>query len=88
MAYYKIEINKSASKDIRKLPKIYIKKITSSVVELGSNPFPGGSKKIKISESLYRIRVGDYRIIYEIFTKERIIMIHYIRHRKDVYRNL
>ena len=88
MDYYRIEVKQSAARDIKKIPKIYIKKITSSVTELERNPFPGSCKKIKSSESMYRIRIGDYRVIYEVITNEKLVIIHYIRHRKDVYRNL
>lgn len=88
MVYYKIEIKKSAQKDLRRFPEIEIKKITRSILRLKDNPFPVNCRKIQLSESLYRIRVGDYRVIYEVLIKEKTIMIHYIRHRKDVYRNL
>ncbi len=88
MDYYKIEIKKSVQKDVKKLPEIEIRKITSSILKLKDNPFPVNCKKIQPSESLYRIRVGDYRVIYEVLAKEKKIMVHYIRHRKDVYRNL
>ncbi len=88
MDYYRIEIKKSAEKDIRKIPKSYIKKITASITELAGNPYPASCKKIKSSDSLYRIRISDFRVIYEVLNNDRIIMIHYIRHRKDVYRNI
>jgi mRNA interferase RelE/StbE len=88
MDYYKIDIKKSTAKDLKKLPETFIKKIVHSIGELSNNPFPINCKKLKTSESLFRIKIGDYRVIYEVPLKRKQIMIHYIRHRKDVYRNL
>ena len=53
---------------------------------LAGDPFPSGAVKLTDSESLYRIRVGDYRVVYGIDAKARSIYIHYIRHRKEAYR--
>lgn len=88
MDYYKIEIKNSAAKDIKKLPGTHIKKVTNSIIELQRNPFPDNCKKLKTLGSLFRIKIGDYRVIYEVQTKVRLIIVHYARHRKDVYRNL
>ena len=53
---------------------------------LAHEPLPHGSQKLSGSERTYRIRVGDYRVIYEVCTELRIIEIQRVRHRKDVYR--
>jgi len=86
MAKYKIEIKRSASKELNSLPNKEIKKIINSINQLIENPRPINSKKLSASER-YRLRVGDYRILYEI---EDLILIFYIikiAHRKDVYRS-
>jgi mRNA interferase RelE/StbE len=85
MAKYKLEFKKTASKELNSLPNKEIKKILKSIDQLIDNPRPSNSKKLSSSES-YRIRVGDYRILYEI--KEQILIIYIIKvaHRKDVYR--
>lgn len=51
-------------------------------------PLPVQSIKLSGLENLYRLRIGDYRIIYEVDEADELVTIHYIRHRKDVYRNL
>jgi len=78
----------SVQKDLRKLPKQIITKIFKEIEVLKSNPFPPGAGKLSGAEHLYRIRVGDYRIVYEVQVAAKHLLIHYIRHRKDVYRSL
>ncbi len=55
---------------------------------LTTDPFPRHAIKLSGTERLYRIRVGDYRIIYKVDTEAEQITIHYIRHRREVYRAL
>ncbi len=85
MAKYKIEIKRSASKELNSLPNKEIKKIINSINQLIENPRPINSKKLSASER-YRLRVGDYRILYEIEDLVLIVYIIKIAHRKDVYR--
>ena len=59
-----------------------------SVERLETNPFPRQAIKLSNAERLYRIRVGDYRIVYEVNTQAKQITIHYVRHRRKVYRVL
>ena len=86
MASYKIEWKHSAYKELEKLPHPTIARVVAAVAELSSDPFPRGVKKLVGSEFSYRIRVGDYRVVYEVFADRLIIDIVRIRHRKDVYR--
>ena len=62
----RIEWKKSTRKDLRKLPSLTVDKIIEVVEALAENPFPHGVEKLSGSEYAYRIRVGDYRIIYEV----------------------
>ena len=55
---------------------------------LRTDPFPRQAVKLSGTERLYRIRVGDYRIVYEVDTQAKQIVIHYVRHRREVYRTL
>ena len=87
MKFYKIEWKKSAYKELKNIHQQDIRKIIASVEKLSSNPYPPGAKKLTGSESLYRIRIGYYRIIYEIHQQESIIQIIRVRHRKEAYRN-
>ena len=84
---YQITFTRSASKDLEKLSKPLIKKISAAIDSLILDPRPQGSKKLKGStENIWRIRIGDYRIIYVIEDQIQIIDIRRIRHRKDVYK--
>jgi mRNA interferase RelE/StbE len=84
---YTISIKPSALKELSKLPKATVKKTEKAIDALAENPRPDGVKKLKGSEGdLYRIRVGDYRIIYYIEDEIKIVDIIKIGHRKDIYR--
>jgi mRNA interferase RelE/StbE len=83
---YRIIFSKTAEKDLDKLPVITIKKISKAIDNLAENPRPVGCKKLKSTEdNLWRIRIGDYRVIYEITDEIKVIDIRRIRHRKDIY---
>jgi mRNA interferase RelE/StbE len=86
MASYRIEWKKSAYKELQKLPRQIIAKVVAAVADLSSNPHPTGSKKLTGSEHSYRIRIGDYRVVYEIIENKLMIEIVRARHRKDVYK--
>lgn len=83
---YKIEFAKSAEKQLTDLPKIELKKLAKKIDKLASDPLPVGHEKMKGHDNLYRIRQGDYRILYSIFEQKLIILIVKIGHRREVYR--
>lgn len=85
---YNIFIEKDAEKCLRKIPKIFQSKIISAISELQETPRPRNSKKLNTADDYYRIRVGNYRVVYEINKKEAKINIFIIRHRKDAYFNI
>ncbi len=82
---YRIQIKKSALRELSQIPQPYNKKIVVAIDELANNPRPLNYKKLKGSEA-YRIRVADYRIVYTIEDFIQLIEIQRVRHRKDVYR--
>ena len=84
MVGYKLSISKKASKELEKLPDTILKKLYVKLTQLPQNPFPTYSKKLKGSAHSYRIREGDYRVIYEVEEQEIIIMS--VGHRREVYR--
>jgi mRNA interferase RelE/StbE len=86
MASYKVEWKNSAYKELAKLPRQMIPKIVEAVGKLQENPHPPGVKKLVGSEHSYRMRVGDYRVIYEILDDKLIVEIIRVRHRKDAYK--
>jgi len=63
-----------------------ITRIIAAVTDLSNDPYPSGVKKLIGSERSYRIRIGDYRVVYEIIENKLILEIVRVRHRKDVYR--
>ncbi len=87
MAKYDLVFGKSADKEISSLDKAIAKRVWTKLSELKLTPFPTGCVKLS-GYDLYRVRVGDYRIIYEVNLDLRLIIVIYIRHRKDAYRIL
>jgi len=85
MDAYKVVLAGSVEHDVRGIGKRNLERIMKAVESLSHNPFPRGCKKLKASQSGHRVRVGDYRIIYEVDTEEKIITVFHIRHRKDAY---
>ena len=86
MGSFRIEIAQSANRDIRQIDKQFIKPIVEAIRDLGDNPMPPQSKKLKGAEASYRLRVGNYRILYEINKKEKCLVVYHIRHRREAYK--
>jgi mRNA interferase RelE/StbE len=85
MASYRVEWKRSAVKELKQLPKDVVARILRAVGQLPANPYPSGIRKLVGSESSYRIREGDYRVLYSIVSSTLIIEIIRVGHRKDVY---
>lgn len=83
---YELLLEQAAERDLKKLPAEIFNRIVPKIKELAKNPKPQRSRKITGSKNDWRIRVGDYRIIYEINAHAEIIRVMRIRHRRDVYR--
>lgn len=89
MVYFKVQIKNSAQKEIRKLPSKELREKVISIIDgLYTNPMPEDSKKIKGSNNIYRIRQGVYRVVYQVYKSEPLIMVIRVRHRKDAYKGL
>lgn len=84
MDQYKVEIAKQALKEFKHIDKQYHQKLYDSIFSLEGNAFPSNSLKL-VNTDFYRIRVGDYRIVYFVSEKENKITVTRVRHRKDVY---
>lgn len=85
MAFSNLEWRASAAKELRKIDRLVLPKIIAAAEHLASDPHPAGAKKLQGTDSIYRIRVGDYRIVYEVAAAGRITIVR-VRHRKEVYR--
>ena len=83
---YEIYLERSAEKDLRKLRPPFFNTVLTKIKALANNPHPRGSRKIMDSDNFWRIRIGAYRVLYEIIDSENSIRIYKIRHRKDAYK--
>jgi mRNA interferase RelE/StbE len=83
---YKIIFKKSAQKELLAIAPAYQTKIISAIDDLANDPRPDGVKKLKLNTDAWRIRIGDYRVIYIIEDTIKIIEIQAVGHRKDIYR--
>jgi mRNA interferase RelE/StbE len=88
MGSYSLIFKSSVEKDFRRIASPVISRLTKKTEALRTDPFPPQSEKLSSAERLYRIRVGDYRIVYEVDVHLKQITIHYVRHRREVYRKL
>jgi len=84
MGNYSIEIKKSAAKEIAKLQKPVLKRVLEKIQALASEPRPTGCKKLS-GEEKYRVRVGDYRILYMIEDDVLIVYVVKVGHRRSIY---
>lgn len=82
---YRLEINQAAHRQVRKLPSETQERINQAIVRLSEEPRPSRAKKLTGREG-YRIRVGDYRILYQIDDGAKVVVIYRVMARGDVYR--
>ena len=86
MASYQLEWRRSAVKDLRRLPSGDVTRIVSAVEALSNDPNPPGCTKLTGSECSFRIRMGNYRILYDVRDQLLVVEVIKIGHRIDVYR--
>ncbi len=84
---YELLIERRAEKDMNKLDAPLFTLIASRIKSLSENPHPPGCRKLTGSQNDWRIRIGDFRVLYEIDSKAKTIRIMRIKHRRDVYRD-
>lgn len=85
MISYRVALVSSAEKELHRLPKKAIARIVTRLEQLISAPRPPGCKKLKGGDHEWRVRVGDYRIVYVIDDSARTVDVTRIAHRRDVY---
>ena len=82
---YKVLVSKTASKELSDLPTQVVNRIIPAIKKLGDDPRPPGCKKLKGEQDTWRIRIGDYRVIYTVDDVIRIVDVRSVGHRKDIY---
>ena len=83
---YRVLLERTAEKDLSRLSAEIHDRVIAAIQALAKNPRPSGCRKLAGSKHDWRIRVGDYRVIYEIADEIRIVRVNRVRHRQEVYR--
>lgn len=86
MGRYKVVFRRSVAKDLREIPSRDVRRILATIVSLSEEPRAAGSEKLSGQEK-YRVRQGDYRIIYEIHDDVVVVVVVKVDHRGEVYRD-
>jgi len=86
VAEYRVVIARSARKELESLDRATADRIIGTFERLRGEPRPLGARKLRGAADLWRVRVGDYRLIYAIDDTQQIVDIRVVRHRKDAYR--
>jgi mRNA interferase RelE/StbE len=83
---YRVLLERVAEKDLSRLSSEIHNRVVAAIQGLARNPRPPGCRKLAGSKADWRIRVGDYRVVYEIADEIRIVRVNRVRHRREVYR--
>ena len=83
---YQVLLERTAEKDLSRLSAGIHDRLIVAIQSLAANPRPPGCRKLVGGDNDWRIRVGDYRVLYEITDKVRIVRVNRVRHRREVYR--
>ena len=83
---YRVFLERAAERDLSRLPARLHKRVISAIQLLSDNPRPSGCRKLTGADRDWRIRVGDYRIVYEVDDASGEVRINRVRHRREVYR--
>ncbi|MBI4284997.1 MAG: type II toxin-antitoxin system RelE/ParE family toxin [Chloroflexi bacterium] len=86
MAQYRLEVKRRAVKELSRISPDIGMRLLQSIESLASDPRPRQSHKLSESESSYRLRVGDYRVLYQVDDEARSVIIFRVGHRREVYR--
>ena len=84
---YEVRLKPAALRDLKRLPKDARRRALEKIESLAAAPRPPGARKLLAAGDLYRVRVGDYRILYEVQDGERRVLVARVRDRKDAYRD-
>jgi mRNA interferase RelE/StbE len=82
---YRVEFTTAAARQVRKLPRAARDRVLDAIEDLGEDPRPHGAKKLVGEQTAWRVRIGDYRVIYDIFDSELTVSVVRAAHRREVY---
>ena len=85
---YRLELRPAALRDLKSLPREVLERVSAKIDSPPENPRPPGVERLSGSEDSYRVRVGDYRILYRIVDEVLLVLVVGVRHRKEAYRRL
>lgn len=83
---YQVLLERTAERDLKRLPAEVHDRVIDTIKGLATNPRPPGCRKLVGGKNDWRVRVGDYRVLYEIADTIRIVRVNRVRHRREVYR--
>jgi mRNA interferase RelE/StbE len=83
---YRVLLERAAEKDLARLSSAIYDRVIVAIQVLATDPRPPGCRKLAGSKNDWRIRVGDYRVVYEIADEIRVVRVNRVRHRREVYR--
>ena len=86
MSAYRVTFARSADKELLALDAPLVRRIYGKIAALGAQPRPPGCKKLEGGDGEWRIRIGDYRVIYSVDDSNRQVDVSAVRHRRDAYR--
>ncbi len=86
MGFYKVSFRRSAEKELRRIHASDLRRLVEKIGALSSNPRPPGTQLLKGEDRYYRIRHGDYRVVYEADDAGRRVIVIKVGHRREVYR--
>jgi len=86
MASYSVEVTRTAEKQLRRIAKRDRSRLVEAIQGLADRPRPHGARKLQGYDDVYRIRVGQYRVVYEVFEDRVIVIVLKVGHRKDIYK--
>jgi mRNA interferase RelE/StbE len=85
---YQLRYRQSVAKELRGMPHTERGRVVAKIQGLVNNPYPVGAVKLRGATGLYRIRQGEYRVVYQVENQELIILVVKIGHRREVYRGV
>ena len=86
MASHEVEISRAAERQLRKLSREDQERVSRAMLALADDPFPKGARKLAGYDDVFRVRVGQYRILYSVSVNKLIVVVLKLGHRRDVYR--